>query len=175
MSNSVRSISSSDVNESHLSTQQTSPGKLNNENEKTVAKKYMLIKDRVGVTKLPTRQLPGPGYTYGSPVKTNVETAAEVMSTWVTCVPSPCKKMENLTVATNILAVKNGCCTAKAVIEYGKSHTNLRRKEIISEEKGSENESRFEGPFGKQSVFSEDSMKDIVGGILMLLFLLGLY
>lgn len=161
---STRSVLSSEINSSSKDSKLLSHHKKNNEDEKTVAKKYMLLKDRVGITKLPTRQLPGPGHTYGSPKKTDVETAGEVMSAWITCVPSPGKKMENLTVATNILAVKHGCCTAKAVIEYGKTHTNLRRKEIISEQKGSENENRFEGPFGKQSVFSPDSMKDIVGG-----------
>lgn len=115
-------------------------------------KKCMLIKGRVGISKLSTYDLPNKNFVYGSPHVQVAQGAGEIISAWVTAEPSKKRDYDKMTVATNILAIKNGCITSKAMHLYGKAHTTLRRKELLTNDtQRQNNESRFEGPFGRKT------------------------
>jgi hypothetical protein len=115
-------------------------------------KKCMLIKGRVGISKLSTYDLPNKNFVYGSPHVHVDQGAGEIISAWVTAEPSQKRDYDKMTVATNILAIKNGCITSKAMHQYGKAHTTLRRKELLTNDtQRQNNESRFEGPFGRKT------------------------
>lgn len=128
-----------------------------------IEKKKTMIRDRVGMAKESTFNLPNGNFTYGRPRKSDSESAGEILSSWVTSDPSAAKRVENIIVMSNVLAVKNGCITAKTMRQYCIDHPSVRRKEmlIIDSSRGPEN--RYEGPFGRKTVFSEDGMGEILG------------
>ncbi len=62
---------------------------------------------------------------------------------------------------TNVLAIKNGCISAKTIRQYGKDHPSIRLKESL-ETNSSRVDSNHEGPFGAKTIYSEDSMANIM-------------
>lgn len=133
-----------------------------------IPKRSTLIKDRVGCVRSSVYDLPPTNYTYGKPSygPSNVsEGAGEIISNWVTSDPSSGKESNKLIVFSNILAIKKGCVTAAAIRKYVIDHPNIRRKETLVNDANAKgnNDHRFEGPFGRKTVYANEKMADIVG------------
>lgn len=70
-----------------------------------------------------------------------------VLSNWVTANPSSEKKSSKMVVYSNVLAVKHGCITARAMRQYSIDHPNIRLKEVLTTDTGRV-DANHEGPFG---------------------------
>lgn len=133
-----------------------------------VVKKRTIIKDRVGCVRTSTYHLPPDDYTYGMKTEQGVEGVAErkkyplisfnltlnlslVSSSWITANPSLEKKNERMLVYSNVLAIKKGCITAKAMRQYSIEHPNIRMKEVLVSD-SSRVDHKHEGPFGRKTV-----------------------
>ena len=115
--------------------------------EHHLPKRRTMVKDRVGCVRTSTYHLPGTEHTYGMPRKPDAENAGDIISNWVVANASEMKKTKNMTVYQNILAVRNGCVTSRAIRQFGKDHPNIRLKEQLGEIGGA-NAGSHEGPFG---------------------------
>lgn len=126
-------------------------------------KRPTLVRTRVGCVKASTYDLPAPDHTYGYSRPEDPEGVGAIISNWVTANPSLHKETEKRVVYSNVLAIKNGCVTAKSMHQYGVDHPNIRLKESLTINSGRSN-SNHEGPFGAKTKFSEDSMGDLLQG-----------
>lgn len=124
-------------------------------------KRVTMVKDRVGVGKKSTRNLPNEEHVYGYTQKLDQEGAGDLISNWVTANPTEGKDSYRSHVHGNILALKNGCVTSKAFRIFSKNHQNLRMKEILTVEQNRSG-AKFEGPFGIKTEFSSETMEDLV-------------
>ena len=70
-----------------------------------------------------------------------------MISNWVTANPTEGKDSTRSHIHSNVLALKNGCVTAKSFRIFAKNHQNLRMKEILTVEQNRSG-AKFEGPFG---------------------------
>jgi hypothetical protein len=124
-----------------------------------------LIKDRVGCVRTSVYDLPENNFSYGKPNIQGAEGAGDIISNWVTSDPSAGKESNKLIVFSNILAISKGCVTAKAIRRYAMEHPNIRRKETLSASDATKqgNDHRFEGPFGRKTVYAEEKFGDILG------------
>jgi hypothetical protein len=85
----------------------------------------------------------------------------KLITSWHTSNPSSGKESSKLIVFSNILAIKNGCVTARAMRRYAAEHPNIRRKEALAS--GSARvDTRFEGPFGKKTEVAGEGMDMII-------------
>jgi len=126
-------------------------------------KKRTMIKDRVGCVRSTVYSLPGQDFVYGKPNGISDEGAGDIISNWVTSDPSTGKESNKLIVFSNILAIKNGCVTARAIRRYAMDHPNIRRKEALpSDSSRGSNNVRFEGPFGRKTVYATEPIGDIL-------------
>lgn len=107
-----------------------------------------MVKDRVGCVRSSTYTLPQGDHVYGLKKKHDAEGAGEIISNWITANPSEMKKTKNMTVYQNILSIKHGCVTAKAMRQFAADHPNIRLKEQLNELSGREGDTSHEGPFG---------------------------
>lgn len=87
-----------------------------------------MIKDRVGICRRSTYNLPATDHVYGYKAQTDAEGAGALISTWVTANPSEHKGAEAIVVYTNVLAIKHGCITARDMRQYAKDHPCIRMK-----------------------------------------------
>ena len=133
------------------------------EDQLDIPKRCTLIKHRVGIVKSSVYDLPDKGYTYGKPRKQDPEGAGEILSNWVTSDPSAGKESNKLIVFSNILAIKKGCVTAASIRQYAIDHPNIRRKETLNGDSNKNDTRRFEGPFGRKTVYAEERFGDILG------------
>lgn len=99
-------------------------------------------------------------------MKQDEEGAGQVISNWVASDPSVKKESESKIVYTNVLAIKNGCISAKTIRQYGKDHPNIRLKESLASD-SSRVDANHEGPFGTKTKYSDDSTCDILAGKFM--------
>lgn len=106
-----------------------------------------MVKDRVGCVRTSTYALPEGNHTYGLQKKPDPENAGEIISNWITANPSEMKKSKSMTVYQNILSIKHGCVTAKAMRQFGIDHPNIRLKEQLGNESGRPGPSH-DGAFG---------------------------
>jgi hypothetical protein len=126
-----------------------------------IPKKCTMVKDRVGCPKTSTHDLPVGNFTYGKPRAPDPENAGDIISNWVTGTPSQVIKSKYMTVYQNILAIKNGCITAKSMREFGKDHPSIHLRESLSD--GSARVSNnHEGPFGRTTALSDVSMQQLL-------------
>ena len=126
-----------------------------------VTKKRTMIKDRVGCPRTSTYNLPEGPHAFGYKAPTDPESAGDIISNWVVADPSTMTKSRYMTVYQNILAVKNGCVTAKSMRQFGKDHPNIHLKEALSQQVAGAGQNH-EGPFGVVSGSSECPIKDLV-------------
>jgi hypothetical protein len=77
----------------------------------------------------------------------DAEGAGDLISYWDTANPSEMTKTRNLQVYQNVLAVKKGAITAKAMRQFSIDHPNIRLKESL-DSKTHRTDSSHEGPFG---------------------------
>lgn len=125
-------------------------------------KKRTLIKDRVGCCRVSTYNLPNdPNHTYGLQNTREPVGTGEIISNWAASNPSAGKESTRSYVHSNALAVKNGCVTAQSMRQYCEAHPNIRLKEVMAEG-GIAGNANHEGPFGIQTKFAEESIKDII-------------
>lgn len=125
-------------------------------------KKRTLMKDRVGCVRTSTYSLPNnPNYTYGYSLPKDAEGSGDIISNWAASNPSEGKESLKSYVHSNILAVKNGCVTAQAMRQYSEAHPNIRLKEVMGEG-GVAGNANHEGPFGIQTKYADESIKDII-------------
>jgi len=111
-------------------------------------KKRTLIKDRVGVVRTSTYNLPAdPSHTYGLKNRNAQEGTGEIISNWAAANPSEGKESLKSYVHSNVLAIKNGCVSAQAMRMYCDAHPNIRLKEVY-QEGGLVGNANHEGPFG---------------------------
>jgi hypothetical protein len=111
-------------------------------------KRRTMVKDRVGCVRSSTYSLPTENrHVYGLKREPDLENAGDIISNWVVANPSEMRKTKNMTVYQNILAIRNGCVTSKAIRQFGKDHPNIRLKEQLDDQSGRNNGSH-EGPFG---------------------------
>jgi hypothetical protein len=82
-------------------------------------KNTLLAKDDVGRAKLPTRDLPPDGFTFGRPDKKDQEGAGIVTSSWKAHEGSKPKSPERDFKKLNKLGIKNGAIDPKVRIFYG--------------------------------------------------------
>jgi len=66
-----------------------------------------------------------------------------------------------MVVYSNVLAVKHGCITARAMRQYGLEHPNIRLKEVLHTDSSRVN-TNHEGPFGIKTTFADESMDSIL-------------
>lgn len=127
-------------------------------------RKSTLVKSRVGCVKSSCYDLPeNPQHTYGMKNQLNDEDAVgNIITNWVTSNPSSGKESSKLIVFSNILAIKNGCVTARAMRKYAAEHPNIRRKEAL-QTSSARVDTRFEGPFGRKTTVSDEGMDSIIG------------
>lgn len=127
-------------------------------------RKSTLVKDRVGCVKSSCYDLPESSeHAYGMSNKLKEENAVgNIITNWVTSNPSIGKESSKLIVFSNILAIKNGCVTARAMRKYAAEHPNIRRKEAL-QTSSARVDSRFEGPFGRKTALSDEGMDNIIG------------
>ena len=71
--------------------------------------------------------------------------------------PSSGKETTASYVHTNILAIKHGCITAKAIRKYTEEHPNIRLKEAL-QSNSARPDSLIEGPFGIKSEERDDAL-----------------
>ena len=132
--------------------------------ESGVPKKATLVKARVGCVKTSVYDLPkDPQHTYGMKSVSGEEGVNKIITSWVASDPSAGKVSSKLIVYSNILAIRNGCVTARAMRKYAAEHPKIRRKEALPTN-SARVDTRYEGPFGRKSVYSEDPFSDIVQG-----------
>ena len=111
-------------------------------------KKRTLIKDRVGIPRTSTYNLPvDPTHTYGLKKAAQPEGTSEIISNWAAANPSEGKESLKSYVHSNVLAIKNGCVSAAAMRMYCEAHPNIRLKEVM-QEGGLVGNANHEGPFG---------------------------
>ena len=127
--------------------------------EDPTKRKRTMVKDRVGVCRASTFNLPQSDHVYGYKAKTDDEGAGALISTWVTANPSEHKGAEEIIVYSNVLAIKHGCITARDMRQYAKDHPCIRMKEILTEAAPT---AQFEGPFGIKTKFAEEPLTDII-------------
>ena len=125
-------------------------------------KKRTLIKDRIGCVRSSPYALREADFVYGKPNVTTEEGAGDIMSSWITSDPSAGKESSKLIVYSNVLAIKKGCVTARAIRQYARDHPNIRRKEALNHNNSPGSDIRAEGPFGMKSVCAEENIKDII-------------
>ena len=122
------------------------------------------MKSNVGVPKKSCYDLPQSSeHVYGSAAKSKEEGVGDLISSWVTSNPSSGKESSKLIVFSNILAIKNGCVTARAMRKYASEHPNIRRKEAL-QSSSARVDTRFEGPFGRATASSDEGMDQIIQG-----------
>ena len=128
-----------------------------------LARKSTLVKTRVGCVRTSTYDLPqNPNHTYGSKSTVNEdEKVGNIITSWVTSNPSAGKESSKLIVFSNILAIKNGCVTSRAMRKYAAEHPNIRRKEALASS-SARVDSRFEGPFGRATFSADEGMDQII-------------
>lgn len=117
------------------------------ETQTHLQKKRTMIKDRVGCVRSSTFDLPTTSHVYGKERIKDAEGAGALISNWVTANPSEMKKTKNLTVYQNVLAVKHGAVTAKAMRNFAIDHPSIRVKETLETDQ-TQNHASHEGPFG---------------------------
>lgn len=130
-----------------------------------LTKKRTIIKDRVGCVKTSVYDLPQESFTYGSKAyEEGAEGAGDIISNWITANPSAVKQSQKMVVAQNILAVKKGAITAKAMRQYGLDHPNVRMKEVLTNDSARPDVIRpsHEGPFGRKTVYAEESITGLI-------------
>ena len=126
-------------------------------------KRRTMIKDRVGCVKSAICDLPPSEHTYGLKLPPDLEGSAAIISNWVTANPSLHKENGKKIVYGNILALKNGCITAKSMRQYSLAHPNIRLKESVDD--GSKPvDSSHEGPFGVKTISADETMESIIQG-----------
>ncbi len=91
-------------------------------------RKRTMIKDRVGICRRSTYNLPSTDHVYGFKKENDAEGAGALISTWVTANPSEHKGAEEIIVYSNVLAIKHGCITARDMRQYAKDHPCIRMK-----------------------------------------------
>lgn len=132
--------------------------------ESHLQRKCTLVKSKVGCVKASCYDLPqGSDHVYGSAKKSREEGVGDLLSSWVTSNPSSGKESSKLIVFSNILAIKNGCVTARAMRKYAAEHPNIRRKEAL-QSSSARVDTRFEGPFGRATVTEDEGMDQIIQG-----------
>lgn len=132
--------------------------------ESHLQRRSTLVKSKVGCVKASTYDLPqGSDHVYGGTNKVKEEGVGDLLSSWVTSNPSSGKESSKLIVFSNILAIKNGCVTARAMRKYAAEHPNIRRKEALHSS-SARVDTRFEGPFGRQTVKEEEGFDSIIQG-----------
>lgn len=130
-----------------------------------LVKKSTIMKDRVGCVKTSTYDLPAETFTYGmKATDSSAEKAGDIISNWVTANPSAQKQSQKMVVAQNILAIKKGAITAKAMRQYGIDHPNVRMKEVLVQDSSRPDviKPSHEGPFGRRTVYAEESFGEII-------------
>jgi hypothetical protein len=131
--------------------------------EHHLPRRCTLVKTRVGCVKSSTYDLPkSSAHVYGR--KNDIDESQHVgniITNWVTSNPSSGKESSKLIVFSNILAIKNGCVTARAMRKYAAEHPNIRRKEALATS-STRVDSRFEGPFGRPTVSADEKMDQII-------------
>jgi len=127
-------------------------------------RKSTLVKARVGCVRSSCYDLPeGSSHTYGMKSSVNEDQqVGNIISNWVTSNPSSGKESSKMIVFSNILAIKNGCVTARAMRKYASEHPNIRRKEALASS-SARVDTRFEGPFGRKTEVSDEGMDNIIG------------
>jgi hypothetical protein len=123
-----------------------------------------LVKTRVGCGKTSTYDLPkNTNHVYGmKQTSTNADASVgNIITNWVVSNPSSGKESSKLIVYSNVLAIKNGCVTARAMRKYATEHPNIRRKEAL-QTSSTRVDSRFEGPFGRPTESGADKMDEII-------------
>jgi hypothetical protein len=127
-----------------------------------LSRKSTLVKSRVGCVRKSTYDLPESNdHVYGIKNDKKEEGVGPLISSWHTSNPSSGKESSKLIVFSNILAIKNGCVTARAMRKYAFEHPNIRRKEAL-QASSARVDTRFEGPFGKKTETSGDAMDMII-------------
>jgi len=126
-----------------------------------IVKKRTIIKDRVGCVRTSTYDLPANGHAYGMKYPAATEGAGTIISNWVASNPSLEKKTSKMVVYSNVLAVKHGCITARAMRQYGIDHPNIRLKEVLHTDSSRVN-TNHEGPFGIKTEFADESMESLL-------------
>jgi hypothetical protein len=124
-----------------------------------------LVKTRVGCVKSSTYDLPkSSAHVYGMKNSLDEEQqVGNIITSWVTANPSSGKESSKMIVFSNILAIKNGCVTARAMRKYAAEHPNIRRKEALTTNT-SRVDTRFEGPFGRPTMAADEKMDQIIQG-----------
>lgn len=127
-------------------------------------RKSTLVKSRVGCVRSSCYDLPeSSDHVYGSKtVLKEDEAVGNIITNWITANPSSGKESSKMIVFSNILAIKNGCVTARAMRKYAAEHPNIRRKEAL-QTSSARVDSRFEGPFGRKTALSDEGMDNIIG------------
>lgn len=127
-------------------------------------RKCTLVKHRVGCVKASCYDLPeSQNHVYGMKNKLNEDEAVgNIITNWITANPSSGKESSKMIVFSNILAIKNGCVTARAMRKYAAEHPNIRRKEAL-QTSSARVDTRFEGPFGRKTAVSDEGMDNIIG------------
>jgi len=132
--------------------------------ESGLPKKATLIKARVGCVKTTVYDLPkNPNHVYGAKSVSGEEGVDKIITSWVASDPSAGKESSKMIVYSNILAIRNGCVTARAMRKYAEEHPNIRRKEALPAD-SARVDTRYEGPFGRKTVYSADPFSDVVQG-----------
>eukprot|EP01038_Epipyxis_sp_PR26KG_P014912 gene14912-20061_t len=126
-----------------------------------ITKKSTIIKDRVGCVKTSAYSLPPPSHTFGKKTDESPEGVGDIISNWTTANPSEEEKAKKIVVQCNVLAIKHGCITARAMREYNIAHPNIRLVDKV-QNNSSRVSANHEGPFGIKTKFSEDTMEDIL-------------
>ena len=116
-------------------------------------KKRTMIKDRVGMVRTTSYDLPGKRHVYGKAEVKDSEDAGVVMSDWVASVPSQPKESQRSFVKTNKFALKDGCITAKSQREFAQAHQNIRFKQPQPKGTNKHYSVPYKGPYG---LFNKD-------------------
>jgi len=127
-----------------------------------VPKKCTIVKSRLGVVKTSCYNLPDSNHTYGYKPPDDIEGAGDIISNWVTTNPSSGKESTASCVHQNILAISKGCISAASMRNYRINHPNIRLKEVL-QANSARPDSMVEGPFGRKTEYSKDSLADIIG------------
>lgn len=109
--------------------------------------KRTMVKDRVGCVKTSTFSLPQGDHVYGLKRPNDPEGAGAIISNWITANPSEMKTTREMIVYQNVLSIKHGCVTAKAMRQFAIDHPNIRLKETLASD-SARVDSNHEGPFG---------------------------
>lgn len=125
-------------------------------------KKATMVKPRVGCVRTSVYNLPtNPQHVYGMKSVSGEEGVDKIITSWQASDPSAGKESSKMIVYSNILAIRNGCVTARAMRKYAADHPNIRRKEALPAN-SARVDTRYEGPFGRKTVYSTDPFADIV-------------